>query len=94
MPSEDAKDQRAMVTDARNVIRKAYERGVEAGRKSGRKEGLKQAKREALISFHREQLESAAKEVGDEPAKAALTEAASILRDLQKTEQGSKTVDR
>lgn len=94
MPSEEQQDQRALSTEARNVVKKAYDRGVEAGRRLGRKEGLEQAKREALLSSHTDQLESAAKQVDDEPAKAALKEAASILRDLQESEQGSKKVDR
>lgn len=94
MPSEEQKDKRALSTEARNVIQRAYERGIEAGRVAGRREGLEKSKREALLSAHTEQLESAAKQVDDELAKAAFKEAASILRDLQEAEQGSKTVTR
>lgn len=88
--SPEEKEQRQLATDARGLVKRVYDRGVEAGVRMGRKEGLEAAKREATIDSHAEQLEASAGWINDEDGRAALTEAASILRDLQARERGDE----
>lgn len=73
---------RQLAADARTILKKARGQGVEEGERIGYEKGVASASRQALLEMHAAGLESSAKLVEDEAAETALTEAASILRDL------------
>lgn len=85
-------DSRELAADARKVLKKAHERGVEEGEQVGYEKGLAAASRRALLEMHADGMESSSKLVEDESAETALKEAAGILRDL--VERGADGVGR